>query len=971
MTEVSFQTRARTIDHLGRGQIADSPTAISELWKNAYDAYATSVSLQIFDGEPEVAAIFDDGCGMDRTDFIERWLVIGTESKIEDLDRAPPDTFGLGPRERQGEKGIGRLSAAFLSPATIVISKKPAKPFAAVMVDWRLFENPFITLEDIRLPVEEFESAEQILALLPHMAEVLLTNLGEPGNERGERLLRGWEKFTQYEIRTETAKSTASQITEAWRSMPLSRRHLEEWPAFLGLEAHGTALFMLGIHHELALWVRPDSDDEEAGVVKDRLRQTLVGFTDPYSESRLLFDYEVLLHRGEHVDCVLRASDVFGYEELKELENYVTGSFDENGVFRGRVVVLGRDIGIKEYVPRRPPPKTGRDRLGRFSFCIGTYERELANTTHTEQQFSVLTSQVDKYGGVSVYRDGLRVMPYGRTDSDAFEIEERRGKHAGRYFWAHRRSFGRVAFTRTENPNLRDKAGREGLVDNRAFRELKILVKGVLVDFAYRYFGSDSDFRKEMLPEIQKANEAAREAAAKAKTRRRRNVRVFLKEQLPELQSTLADVAALSAEADEVKRSRDRGRATVLAARFQNLALKKDDLRPPPAPAKLGELEDKYREYRDGYRELTAGLENLAKATAEIQASVGSIEPQEAAKRSFSSHQSILSAKVENYLKAIEARMDGLRSTWRDNAGEDRGAFYKLCHPLLEDEIDAQSLVRFLNLIEIHRQELEEEFSAKYTPIIRALDQLAEGIDLDSALSVTEDDKSDLEDKIRDLNAVAQVGITVEIVGHELEALDAEVRRNLMRLPEAIRQSSAFKLAFEAHHALTEKLRFLSPLKVAGYRAREKIEGAAIADYVSEFFQRILRDNRISFEATPAFRSLRIVDLPSRIYPVFINLVNNAVYWVTQAVERRIILDLVEGKVIVSDSGRGVDPDDIGRLFELFFTRRAGGRGVGLYLCKANLGIAHHAVRYAGEGDPKVLPGANFVIEFKGLTRDA
>ncbi|MEI6846997.1 MAG: hypothetical protein WCK32_03015 [Chlorobiaceae bacterium] len=37
---IAFKTRARTIDHLGREQIADCPTAISELWKNAYDAYA-------------------------------------------------------------------------------------------------------------------------------------------------------------------------------------------------------------------------------------------------------------------------------------------------------------------------------------------------------------------------------------------------------------------------------------------------------------------------------------------------------------------------------------------------------------------------------------------------------------------------------------------------------------------------------------------------------------------------------------------------------------------------------------------------------------------------------------------------------------------------------------------------------------------------------------------------------------------
>src|SRR6478752_4522166 len=61
---VWFQTRARTIDHLGRGQIADAPTAVSELWKNAYDAYAKDVALHIFDGTPEVALVVDDGAGM-------------------------------------------------------------------------------------------------------------------------------------------------------------------------------------------------------------------------------------------------------------------------------------------------------------------------------------------------------------------------------------------------------------------------------------------------------------------------------------------------------------------------------------------------------------------------------------------------------------------------------------------------------------------------------------------------------------------------------------------------------------------------------------------------------------------------------------------------------------------------------------------------------------------------------------------
>ena len=49
--EFAFQARARTVDHLGREQIADCPTAISELWKNAFDAYARNVQLNLYDGD--------------------------------------------------------------------------------------------------------------------------------------------------------------------------------------------------------------------------------------------------------------------------------------------------------------------------------------------------------------------------------------------------------------------------------------------------------------------------------------------------------------------------------------------------------------------------------------------------------------------------------------------------------------------------------------------------------------------------------------------------------------------------------------------------------------------------------------------------------------------------------------------------------------------------------------------------------
>lgn len=103
--------------------------------------------------------------------------------------------------------------------------------------------------------------------------------------------------------------------------------------------------------------------------------------------------------------------------------------------------------------------------------------------------------------------------------------------------------------------------------------------------------------------------------------------------------------------------------------------------------------------------------------------------------------------------------------------------------------------------------------------------------------------------------------------------------------------------------------------------------------------------------------------------PVFINLLNNSVYWLSASEidDRRILLSTADNQVIVSDNGPGVTEEDISSLFSLFFTRRVrGGRGVGLYLSRANLAGGGHRIRYASKEDDHPLTGANFIIEFRG-----
>lgn len=961
---VTFQTRARTIDHLGRGQIADLPTAVTELWKNAYDAYARNVSLNIFEGESEIAAVFDDGCGMSKNDFIERWLVIGTESKISGSIETEEERFGLPPRPRQGEKGIGRLSAAFIAPVTLAISKKVGEPYAIAAVDWRLFENPFLALQDIQIPVEEFDKPDQVRDVLPKLFKTLQQNVTPPDDSPNASYIKAaWERHASFQEDDGLNKSGLTKFAYEDYSSAIIKC-LDEWIVFAGLEDHGTALVMLGIQDELASWVRKQTPDEATDLARERLTETLSAFTDSLCEDRIQFDYEVLAHRDSSTKSIIRTNDVFGYDDFLELEHSVRGRFDENGVFTGQVIAFGKNLGIKTFAPKRQPSKHSLGRIGGLDFCIGTFEQEERSTTHSSEHYHWLKDQADNFGGMKIYRDGIRVMPYGTQGADFFRIEERRTKHAGREFWSYRRSFGRVAISGQGNPNLKDKAGREGLVVNRARNDLQLLVEGLLMEFARRYFGTASVDRKPITDEIKKRYAKAQKAREKARKKRRTDVRIFLKENEQGLSAAINKLDTLE---KEVSDSGHPDELAVTSSSLKELLDTKNELRPPPVPPKAESLENQYRKYRDDYYELSAGLDRISKLQADKEAEIGSASPVEAMQAAFHSRMSKLNGKVDKHVKLLSEQVDTLKDNWREVAESDRKRFYADYSFYMNEDPVKLGLSKVINDMDSGYRELSEEFSMRYEAYLRALGKLDDGIDLDGALTVADDDLVALEDHVQKLNSVAQLGITVEIIGHELETMDSEARRNLKRLPQAVRETKAYKMAFESLSSLTDRLRFLAPMKISGYRAREEIKGSTIADYISNFFDSKFTADRIHFEATDNFRNIAVRDLPSRIYPTFINLINNAAHWVTFSDERKIVLDVVNGKVIVADSGPGVDRDDIEKLFTLFFTRRHKGRGVGLYLAKANLSVANHRIRYAESEDPQILPGANFIIEFRGV----
>ena len=977
---IAFQTRARTVDHLGREQIADCPTAISELWKNAYDAYARMVELHLFKDPEPVAAIVDDGHGMNGEEFQRHWLVVGTEAKAATDPRTRADRNGLRPRPRQGQKGIGRLSCANLGPLLLLVSKREEAPFIAALIDWRLFENPFLNLSDIEIPLTEFEETADLFEELPGLAKSLSENIkGGRESKRAARLSDAWSEVDALkEGGTQVAPS--NDILTSILELPFQVKHIEHWPVWSGASDRGTALLVSGLNYDLRAQIERNRAEVAQKATRDRFFETLSSFVDPFVDAaekvdgsdNLQFSYAVRVWENGTPELIVGSERQFDSRQVDGMEHRIVGRVGEDGVFAGSVRAFGNDLTDECVIP--PPreltiPTRANSRVGPFDLYIASMEFHPTNSTHAPEDYGRYRDLADKYSGFMVFRDGLRVLPYGRTDNDFFEIESRRSKSAGREFWNHRQMFGRLSIGRDSNPNLKDKAGREGLLDNHAAKTFREIVANILRRSARLYFGSESTYREELLPDIREDNRKrkAEEAREKLQQRRARAFRANLATYERELPPVLLEVESYLEALDITRESQIGAAKKDLDAFTMQFA----DFGLPPKPKNLSaRLEEKYIDYRRSYQALRSAIAALREKLDEQIERIDPKRPEELLQEQMLRQGRELKRRLERWGKEAEGLQREEYARIRALVKDRMEAFMREAEPLL-DRVRAGAMPFLEASVSLDR--LKARFDAEnrdiFIPYIGALESLGERVDLIHLATFDADEVGELREELDRLNSLAQLGIAVEIVGHDLQTFDDILGDGLRRLPDEIRQAKAAKDIEFAYEGLTDQLRFLSPLRLAGQKIQKWITGEELFGYVSDFFGPLLARNSVVLESTKVFRSLQIFDQQSRLYPVFINLVNNSLYWLASSghSDRKIIFDVINEEVVVSDNGPGVDEEDVDSLFTLFFTRKArGGRGVGLYLCRANLAAGGHRIRYETKKDKMPLGGANFLISFRG-----
>ena len=434
--KLKFKPYARLLTMLGDQLIRNEQVALSELIKNAYDADARWVKVTFEDFDKNFCAgpaarivVEDDGHGMSAEVIENHWVNPATPLKL--MGKKGERRRTAGGRIIQGEKGIGRFALLKLGRDVRMITR-PAGSSGENVLDLKLAQYDEDFLEDDRaMFLDEIEMQFQEIS----PARTIVENEVELGTRRESRRLQG----TRIEISPPIGAWTREKVGKVFDD--LSRLQ--------------------------SIFIEPETDGEANGRSTD---------VDEGSEDR----FDVLIYRGEIYEPL--GSDLRERLDLLLKENTV---FDIKGRFNPDEGVFDFSIsGRSERLKLTDPALTGlaifREYLGRrglepgeaaelkpecgpfgFSFHVFDFSNDAKGKLLLDKDDRALIKRHRIY----LYRDGIRVYPYGDPDDDWLLIDVRRGTVRASEFLSNDQVVGFVNITQADNRRLRDKTSREGLVD--------------------------------------------------------------------------------------------------------------------------------------------------------------------------------------------------------------------------------------------------------------------------------------------------------------------------------------------------------------------------------------------------------------------------------------------------------------------------------------------------------------------------
>lgn len=424
---------ARLITLLSSQLIKNNTIALTELAKNSYDADASWIQIRIgnmsnFGGkglkssEEPFVEIEDDGDGMSFDTVRDAWMNPASPNKY--LMRQQTKAVTKKGRLIQGEKGIGRY-AVFQIGRRVKISTRE-----------RINEDK--GANEITLVTDLSKYDEEVLSerkLAPSKEPLFFDQL-----------------YARYYIRDKP-------------------RYIK--PGILRVEnqkvkrkKHGTLIRITKLNYEWTL-------DEIRNI-----RTILSRMQSPFRKK----DFAVsIVFEGEEIFTFQE----YGIEDvLEDALLKMEGAVDKRGICKYSLdgmqgeIDLVKDLKQDKVKENREhfsvDSKTRRPECGPFSFSFYLYP---SLNTITDRRLAEYVRDHRTY----IYRDDIRIYPYGDRDNDWIKLDTYRGLVKAGYYLSNDQLIGYVNISTESNPRLRDKTNREGLLEQgTAYEDLRLLTLSAL-----------------------------------------------------------------------------------------------------------------------------------------------------------------------------------------------------------------------------------------------------------------------------------------------------------------------------------------------------------------------------------------------------------------------------------------------------------------------------------------------------------
>lgn len=249
-----------------------------------------------------------------------------------------------------------------------------------------------------------------------------------------------------------------------------------EYETFASTRSQGTTLTLQDVRRSWS-----DDDYEE---LYDRLTRLISPFDEVVD-----FTIELVIPERAHL-----SGNVTPHKLIERPVYYLTGELDKDGYFTGwfnhngkTKIVWGDnsklnhdDIKAVADTQFRPRLKRGNadesPECGKFEVEIRVWDRDRDGLNELMNIYELGLRQtrriINRYSGVSIYRDGFRVYPYGQDGNDWLQLDNRSRQVPARHL-ANNQIIASIKISREDNPELMDRSNREGMIINSAHRSLE------------------------------------------------------------------------------------------------------------------------------------------------------------------------------------------------------------------------------------------------------------------------------------------------------------------------------------------------------------------------------------------------------------------------------------------------------------------------------------------------------------------